>query len=152
MPSILVLLRNEIVNRGGYQMEGIFRLGGEELKMLKMKSDLNKRQWTPSDDVFGMAALIKVRRTLTPLSPSFVHDAILVCIAVVVVPSFLQRWYGEMPVRVFEKLPLADLEVRLHQHFCCAETAACTDSFTDTNRSTRTMTGTGTAVHCSRIR
>ncbi len=48
--------------------------------MQKMKSDLNRKQFTPNDDVFGMASLIK-------------------------------RWLGELPVRIFEPVPLKDLDV-----------------------------------------
>lgn len=59
VPVLLVQLRKAIVEHGGLEMEGLFRLAGEELKMQKMKADLNRKQFTPNDDVFGMASLIK---------------------------------------------------------------------------------------------
>jgi hypothetical protein len=60
VPRLLVLLKEAIVAQGGFEAEGLFRLGGEELKMQKVKKDLNRGQFDEHDcDVFGMAALIK---------------------------------------------------------------------------------------------
>lgn len=79
VPVLLVQLRKAIVEHGGLEMEGLFRLAGEELKMQKMKADLNRKQFAPNDDVFGMASLIK-------------------------------RWLGELPQRIFENLPMKQLD------------------------------------------
>jgi len=75
VPKCLALLRKCIYDYNGFEREGIFRLAGEEGKMLQMKKDLNMKRFQGSDDVFGVASLIK-------------------------------RWFGELPVRIFENVSL----------------------------------------------
>ena len=115
IPQPLYILKKSIIDHGGLTTEvrgrvrsrgrsthgppapqGLFRLGGEELKMLKMKHDLNKRQWVDENDVFGMAALIKAGPPLRRLSSH--------CLLPKRAPA------RRAPKRVFEGVPLKLLE------------------------------------------
>lgn len=83
VPAVLATLRAELMHHNGLDQQGVFRLGGEERKMVKMQKELNRGAFVPhstlEEDVFGVAALIK-------------------------------RWFGELPVRIFEVFPLKRLD------------------------------------------
>jgi hypothetical protein len=74
VPEVLVLMKNALMSQDALRAEGIFRLAGEVSSIAKIKSELNAKTFSTSDDVNAVATLIKVRRPI-PHRPLFLRLA-----------------------------------------------------------------------------
>jgi len=61
IPTILMNMKNNLVEKGGINSEGIFRLAGEQTEIRRLKDNLNnKTSDIPTNDVNAIASLIKI--------------------------------------------------------------------------------------------
>jgi len=61
VPTILMNMKTNLVNKGGINSEGIFRLAGEQTEIRRLKDNLNnKTSEIPTNDVNAIASLIKI--------------------------------------------------------------------------------------------
>jgi len=60
IPAILVSMKRSLVEYGGLNQEGIFRLAGEQTEIKRLKEIMNKKEFTSSNDVNTIASLIKI--------------------------------------------------------------------------------------------
>ncbi|KYR01321.1 RhoGAP domain-containing protein [Tieghemostelium lacteum] len=60
VPSILVSMKKSLIESGGLQQEGIFRLAGEQNEIKRIKETMNRNEFTSSTDINTIASLIKI--------------------------------------------------------------------------------------------
>jgi len=60
IPSVLYTMKRYLYENGGLTQEGVFRLAGDELETIEVKSKLNDGTFTTCNDVNCIANLIKV--------------------------------------------------------------------------------------------
>jgi hypothetical protein len=60
IPAILATMRQFVVDKNGLNIEGIFRLAGEQTEIQRLKSLMNKKQTFETKDVNAVASLIKI--------------------------------------------------------------------------------------------
>ena len=60
IPSVLVQLRDHLVQHGGLEMEGIFRIAADSEETGRVKAALNEGRWLGTRDIHVCAQLIKV--------------------------------------------------------------------------------------------
>ena len=104
MPAVLAFLRRELYNNKGLESEGIFRLSGDETEMMSIKGQLNKGKYLPIPSVDNAATLLKVIASPLPCPQHQQHQ---------------QRWFGELPQRIFAALPQDCYEECLHDPAAC---------------------------------
>eukprot|EP01132_Coremiostelium_polycephalum_P001274 gene1274-1605_t len=78
IPQILVLMKSSLVENGGLQQEGIFRLAGEQTEIKRLKESMNKNEFKSSNDINTIASLIKIwyRELPTPILNSIPTEKI----------------------------------------------------------------------------
>jgi len=78
VPQILVLMKKSLIEGGGLQQEGIFRLAGEQTEIKRLKESMNKNEFTSSTDINTIASLIKIwyRELPTPILNSIPTEKI----------------------------------------------------------------------------
>lgn len=60
VPKVLAVLKQKILQGGGLTTEGIFRLGGEQTEIKRIKEALNKKVEFQTNDVNAFASLVKI--------------------------------------------------------------------------------------------
>eukprot|EP01089_Gocevia_fonbrunei_P003793 TRINITY_DN1373_c0_g1_i3.p1 TRINITY_DN1373_c0_g1~~TRINITY_DN1373_c0_g1_i3.p1 ORF type:complete len:293 (-),score=44.49 TRINITY_DN1373_c0_g1_i3:54-932(-) len=60
VPSVLVTMKNYLLDNNGLHKEGIFRLSGDEKEIMSVKEKLSKSQFHGCDDINCIASLIKL--------------------------------------------------------------------------------------------
>lgn len=93
VPAVLLQLKQSIMKYGGLQQEGIFRISGSENRMKDIKFELNTNTFIESNDVYSCAGLIKVFPDICDVT----HE-------------WRQRWYGELPRRIFVSVSAQRIE------------------------------------------
>ncbi|EGC38160.1 hypothetical protein DICPUDRAFT_29142 [Dictyostelium purpureum] len=78
VPAILSLMKKSLIENGGLQQEGIFRLAGEQTEIKRLKEQMNKNDFTSSNDINTIASLIKIwfRELPTPILNSIPTEKI----------------------------------------------------------------------------
>jgi len=78
VPAILVVMKKSLIEFGGLQQEGIFRLAGEQTEIRRLKEIMNKKEFTSSNDVNTIGSLIKIwfRELPTPILNALPSEAI----------------------------------------------------------------------------
>ncbi|EGG22299.1 RhoGAP domain-containing protein [Cavenderia fasciculata] len=81
VPNILVLMKRSLIEHGGLQQEGIFRLAGEQTEIKRIKEFMNKNEFNSSNDINTVASLIKIwyRELPTPILNSIPTEKIFHC-------------------------------------------------------------------------
>eukprot|EP01122_Echinamoeba_exundans_P016926 TRINITY_DN873_c0_g1_i1.p1 TRINITY_DN873_c0_g1~~TRINITY_DN873_c0_g1_i1.p1 ORF type:complete len:470 (+),score=89.51 TRINITY_DN873_c0_g1_i1:169-1410(+) len=94
VPEVLLLMKNALMSQDALKAEGIFRLAGEVSSIAKIKSELNAKTFSTSDDVNAVATLIKVwfRELPRPLLQSIPTDTIFNASS----PDALSKAYNSM--------------------------------------------------------
>lgn len=67
VPVILLLLQSRLYDQGGLEVEGIFRITGENSEEEYVREQLNKGMIPDGIDVHCLAGLIKVSSSFLPL-------------------------------------------------------------------------------------
>ncbi|KAK5583011.1 hypothetical protein RB653_004601 [Dictyostelium firmibasis] len=78
VPYILALMKRSLIDNGGLQQEGIFRLAGEQTEIKRLKEAMNRNDFTSSTDINTIASLIKIwyRELPTPILNSIPTEKI----------------------------------------------------------------------------
>eukprot|EP01111_Echinosteliopsis_oligospora_P013638 TRINITY_DN4938_c0_g1_i1.p1 TRINITY_DN4938_c0_g1~~TRINITY_DN4938_c0_g1_i1.p1 ORF type:complete len:328 (-),score=64.61 TRINITY_DN4938_c0_g1_i1:202-1185(-) len=78
VPAILVSMKRSLIEYGGMDQEGIFRLAGEQTEIKRIKEIMNKKEFDSSNDVNTVASLIKIwyREMPTPILNSLPSESI----------------------------------------------------------------------------
>ncbi|GAM29021.1 hypothetical protein SAMD00019534_121970 [Acytostelium subglobosum LB1] len=81
VPAILVQMKRSLIEFGGLEQEGIFRLAGEQTEIKRIKGSMNKNEFTSSNDINTVASLIKIwyRELPTPILNSIPTENIFHC-------------------------------------------------------------------------
>ncbi|EFA79783.1 RhoGAP domain-containing protein [Heterostelium album PN500] len=81
VPSILVAMKRSLIEYGGLEQEGIFRLAGEQTEIKRIKESMNKNEFNSSNDINTVASLIKIwyRELPTPILNSIPTEKIFHC-------------------------------------------------------------------------
>eukprot|EP01133_Synstelium_polycarpum_P008008 gene8008-9407_t len=81
IPNILVLMKRSLIEYGGLQQEGIFRLAGEQTEIKRIKELMNRNEFTSSNDINTVASLIKIwyRELPNPILNSIPTEKIFHC-------------------------------------------------------------------------
>ncbi|GAM26524.1 hypothetical protein SAMD00019534_096990, partial [Acytostelium subglobosum LB1] len=81
VPSILAQMKRSLIEYGGLEQEGLFRLAGEQTEIRKMKELMNKNEFSSSNDINTVASLIKIwyRELPSPILNSVPTEKIFHC-------------------------------------------------------------------------
>jgi hypothetical protein len=104
-------MRKSLYDKNALEQEGLFRLAGDELEMNLIKKQVSDGSYTDCVDVNAVATLIKVC-TMTFVERAHARARSLTRVQ--------QRWFGELPVRVFAAMPRSEYER------CVGDETACT--------------------------
>jgi len=81
VPSVLVSMKNYLVQNNGFVQEGIFRLAGEQTEIYRIKDLMNKKAAYDTNDVNAIATLIKIwyRDLPLPVLNALPQESIVNC-------------------------------------------------------------------------
>lgn len=120
VPTILVKLKEALINQEGLVSEGIFRLAGDVKVVNDYKQKMNKGDFSMPSDVNAIATLIKIwfRELPVPLLNGVPKEVILKCDEgdVEASVSYLQDNLGKIPFDLFNWLLDLLIETAVNRH------------------------------------